>query len=353
MTLVQWMVALFVLTLAVSAVLTRLLAREASAGYPPSGRWLEVDGTRLHYIDKGSGRPVILIHGLRGSLYEFEASITDRLARHCRVIAFDRPGHGYSSPLPSESHAIADEARTLHSAAVELGLHRPVLVAYSIGAAVAMAYADAFPDDVAEVVTVSGHVMPYDVHVGPLAFFARRPWIAGALSNTLLLPIGRVVGRWILRRICSPQPAPASYTRAVLAMALRPRTFRYVAIELKQSAAELRQIAPRYASFPVPVTVLAGSDDAVSGAREAQWFHRRLADSTLIVIPHGGHALHATHPDAVTMAVRGVIGATGAAQVSDAPILLQSQALDSAMTRAAGTPRPPVQGPAAAGKGGQ
>jgi hypothetical protein len=58
-TLVQWIVALFVLVLALSAVLTRLLAREASAGYPPSGQWLDIDGTRLHYTDKGSGRPVI------------------------------------------------------------------------------------------------------------------------------------------------------------------------------------------------------------------------------------------------------------------------------------------------------
>jgi pimeloyl-ACP methyl ester carboxylesterase len=325
-TLVQWMVVLFALTLAVSAALTRRQAREAVADYPPSGRWLEIEGTRLHYIDRGAGQPVILIHGLRGSLYEFEASITDRLARHCRVIVFDRPGHGYSSPLPGESHSLADEARALHGAAVELGLHRPVLVAYSIGAAVAMAYADAYPDDVSEVVTVSGHVMPYDVHVGPLAFFARRPWIAGAASNTFLLPVGRLVGRWILKRICSPQPAPASYTHAVLAMALRPRTFRYVAVELKQSAVELRQIARRYASFPVPVTVLAGSDDAVSGIREAQWFHRRLANSTLVVVPSGGHALHATHPDVVTIAVQGVIDSTGAARAADTPAHLQAQA---------------------------
>jgi pimeloyl-ACP methyl ester carboxylesterase len=320
-TVVQWTVALVVVTLAVSAVLTRRLAREASRDYPPSGRWLEVGGTWLHYVDKGSGRPVILIHGLRGSLYEFEASISDRLARHCRVVAFDRPGHGYSTPLPDGSHSLADEARTLHGAAVALGLQRPILVAYSIGAAVAMAYADAYPEDVAEVVTVSGHVMPYDVHVGPLAFFARRPWIAGVSSNTLLLPVGRLVGRWILRRVCSPQPAPASYTRAVLAMALRPRTFRYVAIELRQSAAELRQIARRYASFPVPVTVLAGSDDAVSGSREAQWFHRRLASSTLVVVPSGGHALHATHPDVVMLAVRRVLGSAATTTRSESPAL--------------------------------
>ena len=326
MTLIQWLVVLFGLLLAVSALATRRLARKAAADYPPSGRWLEVQGTRLHYVDKGQGRPVILLHGLRGSLYEFEASITDRLARQCRVIAFDRPGHGYSSPLPNESHSLADEARTLHAAAAELGLHRPMLVGYSIGAAVAMAYADAYPDDVEGIVTISGHVMPYPVRVGPLAFFARRPWIAGVSSNTLLLPVGRMVGRWLLKRICSPQPAPASYARAVLAMALRPRTFRYVAIELKQSAEELRQIARRYASFPVPVTVLAGRDDAISGIKEAQWFHRRLRLSTLVLVPGGGHALHATHPDVVAAAVRGSGGRQGETEDRDDVLMREASA---------------------------
>lgn len=322
MTFVQWIVVLFGLLLAAGALLTRRLARTASADYPPNGRWLEVEGTRLHYVDKGVGRPVILIHGLRGSLYEFEASITRLLARHYRVVAFDRPGHGYSSPLPNESHSLADEAQTLHAAAVELGLDRPMLVGYSFGAAVAMVYADAYPADVAGIVSVSGHVMPYPVHVGPLAFFARRPWIAGVSSNTLLLPVGHLIGRWLLGRVCSPQPAPASYTRAVLAMALRPRTFRYVAIELKQSAQELRQIAPRYTSFPIPVTVLAGRDDAISGSKEAEWFHRRLARSTLVVVPHAGHALHATHPDVVAAAVRGAGQQAGAVEDRDSPILL-------------------------------
>jgi pimeloyl-ACP methyl ester carboxylesterase len=302
-TVLQWAAVLFVLTMACGALVTRLQARRAVAEYPPSGRWLDVEGTRLNYVDRGEGRPVLLIHGLRGSLYEFEASISDRLAQSCRVVVFDRPGHGYSSPLPGESHSLALEAKTLHSAATKLGLRRPLLVGYSFGGAVAMAYADAYPDDVQGVVTVSGHVMPYEVHVGPLAFFARRPLIAGVSSNTLLLPVGRLLGRMILRRVCSPRPVPGPYLDAVLAMALRPRTFRYVAVELRESARELRLIARRYRSLPVHVTVLAGRDDAISSAKEAQWFHKRLARSTLVVVPGGGHALHATHPDVVAAAV--------------------------------------------------
>ena len=294
---------LFGLLLAGSAVLTRRLVRRAEADFPPTGLFLEVDGVRLHYQDRGEGSPVILIHGLRGSAYDFEVSVTPSLARRFRVLAFDRPGHGYSDPVADDEHSLFLEAGRLHAAATALNLERPLLVGYSLGAAVALAYADAYPDDLAGVVTIAGHVMPYSIHVGPLAFFAKRPWIAGVASNTLLVPVGRLIGRRILTKVCHPQPVPAAYADAVLSMALRPRTFRYAPTELRQSARELRDLARRYPTLPVHVTIVTGSRDSISGSREARYFHSRLADSTLVSVPDGGHALHATHPDVVTAVV--------------------------------------------------
>ena len=188
---------------------------------------------------------------------------------------------------------------------MELGLQRPLIVGYSLGAAVAIAYADAYPEDVAGVVTIAGHVMPCRAHVGLLAFFAGRPLIAGVTSNTLLVPVGRMVGRMLLKRACSPQHMPSAYEKAALAMALRPRTFRYAPEELYRSAGELRVLARRYGRLPVHVTVLVGRGDAVGSVNEARYFHERLARSTLVVVPDGGHALHVTHPDLVAAAVRG------------------------------------------------
>ena len=333
--LTQWVevgAACLGLLLAVSALLTLRLVRRAEGDYPPAGRYVDVDGVRLHYLDRGQGRPVLLIHGFRGSAYDFEVSISTRLARYCRVIAFDRPGHGYSASLPDDQHSLIVEAKQLHAAALLLGLERPLLVGYSLGGAVAMAYADAYPGDVAGVITIGGHVMPYRVHVGPLAFLAKRPLIAGVLSNTLLVPVGRMLGRAILKRACYPQPVPPSYSKATVSMALRPRTFRYAPAELRQSAGELRELAQRYGSLPVPVTVVTGHQDAFSGTKEARYFHERLADSTLVVVPDGGHALHATHPDVVVTAVRGAIDA--ASEREDSPIAAVRVARDGAVASA-------------------
>ncbi len=84
--------------LAATALWVNHRARRAEREHPPLGRFLEVDGVRLHYAERGQGQPVVLLHG-NGSMIEDLAisGLIDLLAERYRVIAFDRPGYGYSS----------------------------------------------------------------------------------------------------------------------------------------------------------------------------------------------------------------------------------------------------------------
>src|SRR4029450_1315935 len=63
----------------------------------PLGRFVEADGVRVHYIARGKGRPVVLIHG-NGTMAEDFAicGLMDRLSQRYRVIAIDRPGFGHT-----------------------------------------------------------------------------------------------------------------------------------------------------------------------------------------------------------------------------------------------------------------
>jgi pimeloyl-ACP methyl ester carboxylesterase len=61
--------------------------------HPPRGRFVTIDGVQLHYLEAGSGPPVILLHGNVVSAEDFEVSrLFALLARRHRVVAFDRPG---------------------------------------------------------------------------------------------------------------------------------------------------------------------------------------------------------------------------------------------------------------------
>ena len=87
------------------------LEKRALAEFPPEGRFLSVDGTRIHYVERGAGPVVILLHGAGGSSRDFTFDLMDRLADTYRVITFDRPGLGYSDRLPGYRRFFSGQGR--------------------------------------------------------------------------------------------------------------------------------------------------------------------------------------------------------------------------------------------------
>lgn len=84
-------------TLAASYLVVRNQTRRAERDNPPSGEFIDIDGVRLHYIEQGEGPVLVLLHGNVVMADDFRMSgLLERLAQSHRVIAFDRPGFGYS-----------------------------------------------------------------------------------------------------------------------------------------------------------------------------------------------------------------------------------------------------------------
>ncbi|MBA2690428.1 MAG: alpha/beta hydrolase, partial [Burkholderiales bacterium] len=57
------MLAATAAALAVTALLVRQRARRAERENPPIGQFIEIDGVLLHYVERGSGAPLVLLHG--------------------------------------------------------------------------------------------------------------------------------------------------------------------------------------------------------------------------------------------------------------------------------------------------
>jgi pimeloyl-ACP methyl ester carboxylesterase len=96
---------------------------------------------RLAHEERGTGVPVVFIHGLTFSRRTWEP-LLDRLSGRLRCVAVDLPGHGGSPGLPG---SLEDVSRQLHALLTDQGIARPVVVGHSIGAAIATIYAAAFP----------------------------------------------------------------------------------------------------------------------------------------------------------------------------------------------------------------
>jgi alpha-beta hydrolase superfamily lysophospholipase len=79
-------------------VFTVRTARKVEAALPPRGKFMQIDGERIHYVDRGgSGPAIVMIHGLAGNLMHFTYALADVLANDFRVIMVDRLGCGYSA----------------------------------------------------------------------------------------------------------------------------------------------------------------------------------------------------------------------------------------------------------------
>jgi pimeloyl-ACP methyl ester carboxylesterase len=101
--------------LAAAAVWNNVRARRAERDHSPRGRFIEVDGVRLHYLERGAGPPVVLLHGNVVTAEDYLWSgVLDRVAKHHRVVAIDRPGFGYSDRPKGRLWTPAQQAALLH-----------------------------------------------------------------------------------------------------------------------------------------------------------------------------------------------------------------------------------------------
>jgi predicted alpha/beta-fold hydrolase len=125
-------ITLVLLALAVGAlaVSNARTARQVEKALPPLGRFIDIDGSRIHYLDRGSGPTILCIHGLAGQMRHFTYALLDKLKSDYRVVIVDRPGSGYSTRPPQASAAIFAQARTLAKFAAALRLQRPLVVGH-------------------------------------------------------------------------------------------------------------------------------------------------------------------------------------------------------------------------------
>lgn len=130
------------------------LSAGLAAGQPDGERFsaliknVLVNGVKLHYLEKGSGIPVVLIHGGLGDYREWNPQI-ERISSHYRVIAYSRR-YNYpnnNAEIPPDHSAIV-EARDLAALLDELKLERVHIVGYSYGALTALFFATEHPERV-------------------------------------------------------------------------------------------------------------------------------------------------------------------------------------------------------------
>src|SRR4029078_6034359 len=190
MTAVLTAVAVVVLIFSGFALFTAWTAQRVDAALPPPGKFIDIDGSRIHYVDSGSGDPILMIHGLGAQLRHLTHSMVGLLAHEYRVIAIDRPGAGNSTRARGSSAALSTQADVVVKLIQKLELERPLLVGHSMGGAVSLAVALDHPDLVRGLVLIAPFTQV--VHAPPEALkplMIRSPAMRHAIAWTVATPL--------------------------------------------------------------------------------------------------------------------------------------------------------------------
>lgn len=298
--------------LGAGGVLTLLEAARIEAAHPASGRFIDVEGGRLHVLELGaSGRekqlPVVLVHGASGNLNDLRLALGDRLAVNRRVILVDRPGHGWSDrPGGIADASPARQAALILEALDHMGIERFVLLGHSLGGAVASALALAWPDRVAGLVLLAPVTHPWEgSSISWYNVVLSMPVIGRLFAHTVALPLSFLLLDGGVTSVFSPQSAPADYVRrAAIRLLLRPAQFVANAQDLAALKAFVTAQVPRYAEIGVPTVILTGSEDGtVSPRLHARAFAAAVPQARLVMLAGIGHMPHHVEPDQVVVAL--------------------------------------------------
>jgi pimeloyl-ACP methyl ester carboxylesterase len=291
-----WASVLLAITaaLVLLAVVNYSIALLAERLCPPTGRFLEVNGARLHYTDQGAGRAVVLLHGNGVSGDDYKTSgVAERLIGACRVIIFDRPGFGHTPRPRGQLWMAAEQADLIHAALVKLDVRDAIIVGHSWGTLVALALAERHPANVRGLVLLSGYYFPTarldTLLVAPLT----TPVLGDILRYTIAPLFGWLTMPLAKRAMFAPSPVTERFKREFsTAMAVRPWQIDASASDGAAMVPDASSVSAQYGSLSIPVAIMTGDGDKIIDPEQADRLRQAIPDGTLQILPGIGHMIH-------------------------------------------------------------
>lgn len=293
--LLSFLSGLLVILLA-GAIFTQIYGSIIARRFPPIGRFIEVEGHRLHYKDvhpeSAPRGTIVILHGASSNLAESMLGLGSHLAQHYRVIAFDRPGHGWSERGRGLTEADpARQAALIAGALRKLDVHNAVIVGHSWAGTVVPHFALDHQDVTGAIVVLSGVTMPWPG--GTIGWYRRliTSWAGWLWMRTLAVPATLVLLPWMKRKTFAPQePPPGILHDGFIPLAFRLRAYEANMLDFAVMYDAVVRQSARYGEIRVPTCVLAGdSDEIVWTDLHNRGFAHAVPGAELIVLPGIGH----------------------------------------------------------------
>lgn len=298
------------------ALFSEMTRAEVEQRYPPRGAFVAVEGGRLHYRERGpdgqSRGTVVLVHGASSNHADLLATLGPELS-HYRVIAIDRPGHGWSERLAGR--AMADpgrQAQALMQGLDQIVPERFALVAHSLGGAASTRIALDRPERLSGLILLGAVTHPWPGGIAWYHHLTTAPLLGPVFSRVVAVPVARHLLSGGARSVFEPAPETPGYIETgEIRLLMRPAVFEANSQDIAATFDFVSAQAPRYRELKVPVVAITGDSDAiVSPTIHSAAIARQAPQGRFVLLPGVGHMPHHAAPEIVVDAIDQIVGAT-------------------------------------------
>ena len=258
------------------------------------GKFVAVDNKKVHYVEKGDGKPIILIHGFLYHTVMWKKNI-DALAEKFKVYAIDLWGWGYSERLKKMEYSFELYGNQIRGFMDALNIKRATLVGQSMGGSISVYVAAHFPERVDRVILVGPAVFPYPMTT--VGRIYQLPFI-GEFMNAIpgdALMKNNIKTIWFFDK--------GKVTEAYAKEVLQPLCIKgshagamYILRNVLKAPYVERE-ARGLAKMNKPSLILHGREDKAIPLDKSRALHDLWKGSKLVIFEKAGHSPHEEYPE--------------------------------------------------------
>ena len=273
-----------------------------SADFPYESRYLDIEGSKMHYIDEGSGDPILFLHGNPTSSYLWR-NVIPHLKGQARCIAPDLIGMG-KSDKPEIEYRFVDHIRYIEGFIEKLGLRNITLVIHDWGSALGFHYASRHEENVRGIAFMESIVKTWTWDDFPKDFkmgfkFFRTPLVGWLMIGYMNVFIKQLLPKAIVRPLSDEEKR--RYAEPYGKVSERVPVWRWPnEIPIDGKPADVAAIIQEYSSWlqgtEMPKLLFHAEPGGIIDKRMVGWCGRNMKNLRSVDIGPGIHYLQEDNP---------------------------------------------------------